>query len=341
MCSYDGPIRSLSRAPALLALLVAVALLAGCSVPPPEGNAPLRYRDLVFANVNVTRDLSYGRAPDNAGNPVDLKLDLYQPAGDTVARRPAMVFVHGGGFITGDKASGESFVRPFVQRGYVAVSINYRLLAPPGCAGVPDPAPACLTAATEAQHDAQAAVRWLRANAATYRIDPERIAMAGNSAGAITSLLAGWRSEDPGSSGNPGRSSAIRAAVSIAGGTPTNEAITAGDAPAIFFHGTEDRTVAYNWAVNNAAAMYNLGLPVVLQSFEGAGHGVLGRYGAQIDEQTRNFLYIFLDLGRAAGQPAAAARAADARLRSLERAFPEVRVRGAARSSRRGSAPAP
>jgi acetyl esterase/lipase len=290
------------RAVLMLLAAAAVAVLAGCTLPPPPGDAPLRYRDVVFGSVGVTRDLTYGSAPDLQGNPVTLKLDLYQPTGDTVARRPAFVWVHGGGFTMGDKASGASVATYYAQRGFVVVSINYRLLAPPGCAGDPDPAPECQTAALAAQHDGQAAVRWLRANASTYRIDTNRISMGGGSAGAITSLLAAWHSEDPGDSGNPGYSSRIAAAVSISGGAPTNELITAGDSPAIFFHGTADRVVFYSWAVSNAAAMHDAGIPVVLEPLEGAGHGLLGtQYRDLILQQADYFLYYQMDLGNAEG----------------------------------------
>jgi acetyl esterase/lipase len=254
--------RSAGRGTLRCAGPVALALIAFCSliaatVPRPPGKAPLRYRDAVFSSVNVTRDLTYGSAPDNDGNPVALKLDLYQPAGDRVGRRPAIVYVHGGGFSHGDKSAGAEFATYFAKRGFVVVSINYRLLAPPGCGGQAEPPPECVTAAYAAQHDAQAAVRWLRAKKATRRIDPTRIAMAGSSAGAITSLLVAWRHEDPGTSGNPGYSSAIRAAGSISGGTPTNQYITADDAPVIFFHGTEDRTVPYACAVSNYQEIRN------------------------------------------------------------------------------------
>jgi predicted esterase len=304
-----------------IALLAAVA---GCTVPRPPGDGPLRYRHPVFSSATVSTNITYGSAPDNSGNPVALQLDLYRPAGDTVARRPVVVWVHGGGFAAGDKASGRNFATYFARRGYIAASINYRLLAPPGCGGNPDPTPECVRAAEAAQHDAQAAVRWLRANAAFLGVDASRIAMAGSSAGAITSLLTGWRPEDPGTSGNPGPSSAIRAAVSIAGGTPTNEYITAGDAPAIFFHGTQDRTVFYAWAVSNAGAMYNLRIPVVLQSFQGAGHGLVEQgFGDVIYEQASYFLYGMLDLARAEGQPAAAARAVAPYERRLRAAYPE------------------
>ena len=307
---------------ACLALLTVV--LAGCTVPAPPGASPLRYRDAVFTNVGVTKDLQYGSAPDLSGNPVSLKLDLYQPTGDTVTRRPAIVWVHGGGFSVGDKASGAGFATYFAQRGYVVVSINYRLLAPVGCGGEIDPRPECVAAAYEAQHDAQAAVRWLRANAGTYKIDPFRIAMGGGSAGAITSLLAAWRWDDPGTSGNPGFSSRIGAAVSVSGGAPSNMYINAGDSPAIFFHGTADPVVAYDWAVRNAAAMYDAGIFTVLEPFPGAKHGLLADFRSVIFPQSANFLFYALDLAHAAGVPAAATRAAVDVQRELRSRYSDV-----------------
>jgi dipeptidyl aminopeptidase/acylaminoacyl peptidase len=281
----------------LVALALGATLLAGCTIPRPPGDGTLRYRDPVFSAVTTTTDLTYGSAPGADGNPETLKLDLYQPSGDTAAKRPALVWVHGGGFTMGDKSSGRARATFFAKLGYVAVSINYRLLSPDGCGGNPNPTPVCQNAALEAQHDAQAAVRWLRANAATYRIDPDRIAMAGASAGAVTSVLAATHSEDPGSSGNPGYPSNIRAAVSVSGGMPTNELIDAGDAPTLFIHGTEDNVVPFAWAVQNAAAMYNLGILTVLEPLEGAGHGLSAEYGALINEQSDYFLWFAMDLG--------------------------------------------
>lgn len=286
------------RRPAAAAIaLLALALLAGCTLPKPPGDGTVRYRDQVFSNVSVTPDIAYGSAPDADGNPVTLRLDLYQPVGDTVARRPAVIWIHGGGFTAGDKSSGATQASFFARRGYVAASINYRLLSEDGCGGTTDPTPECEQAAIAAQHDAQAAVRWLRANAGAYRIDTDRIGSAGSSAGAVTSLLVGWRPEDPGTSGNPGPSSAIRAAVSISGGAPTNEYIDRQDAPSIFFHGTEDTTVPYEWAVSNALAMYQAGAFTVLEVIEGAGHG-LG-WTPQISEQSSYFLYYAMDLANA------------------------------------------
>jgi acetyl esterase/lipase len=280
----------------LIVLCLSATVLAGCTVPRPPGEGSIRYRDPVFASVTTTTDITYGRAPAADGQPVDLKLDLYQPAGDSAAKRPALVWVHGGGFTGGDKSSGRARATFFARLGYVAVSINYRLLSPDGCGGDPDPSPVCENAALEAQHDAQAAVRWLRANAGTYRVDTNRIAMAGASAGGVTSVLAATHSEDPGTSGNQGQPSNIRAAVSVSGGVPTNELINAGDSPTLFIHGTEDPVVPYQWAVQNAAALFNLGIYTVLEPIEGARHGLASEYGALINEQSSYFLWYAMDL---------------------------------------------
>jgi dipeptidyl aminopeptidase/acylaminoacyl peptidase len=284
----------------VVALALSTALLAGCTVPRPPGDSPLRYRDQVFSNVTVTNDVTYGSATGINGTAETLKLDLYQPAGDTVAKRPAMIWIHGGGFTTGDKSSGAGKATLFAKLGYVVVSINYRLLSPVGCGGNPDPTPTCINAAIGAQHDAQAAVRWLRANANTYKIDTDRIAVSGGSAGAVTSLLVDWRPEDPGDSGNPGPSSKVRAAVSVSGGAPNNDYITADDGPALFIHGTADKVVPYQWAVQNAAAMYKLGILTVLEPIEGAAHGLPDSYATLINQQQSYFQYWAMDLAHAA-----------------------------------------
>ncbi|MGH9222958.1 MAG: alpha/beta hydrolase fold domain-containing protein [Acidimicrobiales bacterium] len=120
----------------------------------------------------MRRDVEYGVA-----NGKRLLLDAYVPT-DGSSRRPAVVLIHGGGFRAGDKASFEPEARKLVERkGWVAFSINYRLDE---------------TAAFPAEvEDVQAAVRWIRANARDYRVDPTRIGALGESAGAhLAAMLA-------------------------------------------------------------------------------------------------------------------------------------------------------
>ena len=306
-----GPSKRL-LVPAMVA--AAAIVLSGCLVPRPPGDAPLRYRDTVFSAVTLTSNLQYGSAVNSSGVNQALLLDLRQPTGDTLTSRPALVFVHGGGFSGGDKASGVApdMATEFAKRGYVTVSINYRLIAGP-CGGS-NLGGACVGAALDAGHDAQAAVRWLRANAARYRIDPTRIGISGESAGGITAALVGMRGDDPGTSGNPGFSSRVSGWVSISGGLPSGVFASADDAPALLFHGDADPIVPWQWSVDTTKALAGVGVPVFIQSLAGAGHVPYGQYRSRFIEQADYFFYLMLDAAHAQGQPVAAARAADALL---------------------------
>jgi len=287
---------------AAVSALAGVVAVVGCThVPAPEGAAPLRYRDPVFENVTVTSDLQYGTAPGRDGAPVALRLDLYQPADDTVTARPAVVWAHGGGFSGGDKARGPSpaLARLFARLGYVTVSINYRLLAASGCSGSNTRAD-CTSAALAAIDDGKAAVRWLRANASTYGVDPNRIAIGGESAGGITAAGVGLTPETAGNSGNPGPSNRVNAWIAISGGIPGGALVDRGDSPGYLFSGTEDRVVPHQWSVETAAEMVRDGNFVVLRTIEGAGHVPFDTHRELIETQSVNFLYGMLDLGRAA-----------------------------------------
>jgi acetyl esterase/lipase len=272
--------------------------LSGClvsEVGPPAGADTLRFRDEVFSSMTSTTNLTYGSAPRLDGQPVTLKLDLHEPTGDTATARPAIVYVHGGGFSSGTRTEGATLMAPMVRRGFVVASISYRLLAPPGCSGTSTP-PACYDAAYAAMDDARAAVRWLRANAATYRIDTSRIAIEGYSAGGVTATGVGLVSEEPGSSGNPGYPSNVRAWVSIAGGLPDGAGATPGDPPGYLFSGTADPTVPHQWSVDTAQALHEAGGFAVLKAKVGGGHGLPDM--TMVSQQTANFYYLTMNLGR-------------------------------------------
>jgi dienelactone hydrolase len=244
----------------------------------------------------MQRDLESGSAQGADGNPVSLRLDLYQPAGDTAARRPAVIWVHGGGFTRGSRLNPKivELSNFYARLGYVSAAISYRLLAPDDCSpGVPE----CVAAAIAAKHDAQAAVRWLRSQASSLRVDVDRIAIGGFSAGAVTSLLVGTGPEDPGSSGNPGFSSRVQGVISNCGGLPGDQGISAGDAPVSFFHGTADRLVPPEWAESNFAALWAVDVPAQMHMFQGAGHCPnWEQYGGVTREQSSRFLYYVMGL---------------------------------------------
>lgn len=284
----------------LLRLVVACVVLAaaGCDLNllTPSGPAPLRYRDDVFTNVTVTNGIVYGSAVGRDGVTVSLVLDKYEPAGDTATARPAIVWVHGGGFAPGLGRNSPEIVDEatvFAKKGYVGVSIDYRLGG--GCL---PPTAGCAVSVVHAKWDAQAAVRYLRRNAAQLKVDPNRIAIAGTSAGAITALNVGYGPEDVGTSGNPGFPSTVRAAVSLSGAavltTPNR-----GEAPALLFHGDADQIVQYQSAVNTVNAARNAGLVANFTVWPGEGHVPYVQHRQQILDQTRNFLYWTLDLANA------------------------------------------
>ncbi len=104
------------------------------------------------------------------------KLDLYLPEVPDENLRPVIVRIHGGAWRHGDKSAQRS-VSNYVRQGYVAVAINYRFSQQ-----------AVFPAQIE---DCKAAIRWLRAHAAEYGIDPERILVMGSSAGGHLAALLG------------------------------------------------------------------------------------------------------------------------------------------------------
>jgi len=106
---------------------------------------------------------------------VELLADLYHPRGMTAA--PVLVAVHGGGWQIGDRKVYQHWGPYLAARGYALFSIEYRLMKP-GVSTWPG-----------AAHDVRAAVQYVRANAAELGLDPERIALIGDSAGAHLSAM--------------------------------------------------------------------------------------------------------------------------------------------------------
>jgi acetyl esterase/lipase len=283
-------------------LLVAVVVVVVAGVAPAGASthartAGVRYRDDIFSAVKTATDITYGSAVDQTAALVTLKLDMYTPKGDTATSRPAIVWVHGGGFSGGDKTSVELLDESdqFARKGYVNVSINYRL-APVGCVGTITES--CLVGIVQAMQDAQTAVRFLRSRAKKYGIDPTRIAIGGSSAGAITALNVGYNAADPGPGDHQGFSSAAEAVQSLSGaaiGTTPG----ADGAPALLFHGTADPLVPYAWAQATVQSAKAAGLVAKLVTWPGDGHVPYLAHRAQILAKTRDFFYLHLDLAHA------------------------------------------
>lgn len=238
--------------PRRLLTIALLTVLATATVSPSAGAAQgTRYLDEVFAKIRTTKGLVYGRAVNSRGKLETLRLDVHEPAGDTAPVRAAVVWVHGGFFIEGSSESYPEAWTQFARAGFVTFSINYRLHPdlPRGAGAIVSELEIqqALDATRNTQHDAQAAVRWVRAHAAGYRIDPDRIAIAGHSAGGITSQLVAYNDHDAGTSGTPGESSTVAAAVSMAGGSVPllMTRVDTGEPPLLLIHGVMDDIVPF------------------------------------------------------------------------------------------------
>ena len=134
----------------------------------------------------------------------------------------------------------------------------------------------CQAAIFAAQHDAQAAVRWVRANAARYGVDPGKVAMAGFSAGAVTALHVAYRSDDPGDVGDlDGTDSRIQAALSASGCNYLPESIGPGDAPVHLLHARLDPAVPFACAQDVAQRAQAAGLVAETMFYDDGAHADL------------------------------------------------------------------
>ncbi len=281
------------RRSAIVAALVAV-LGVGAVLPLPRAEAAgIRYLEEVFPSWTTTSDIVYGQSVTRQGVLQQHRLDVLEPAGDTAARRAAVVWVHGGYFLRGSK-DVEWYAEAreqFVKAGYVVFSINYRLN--------PDIPEGLLPTLTEvqieqylatlrdAQHDAQAAVRWVRAHAAQYRLDPNRIAIAGHSAGGLIAEAVLFNEHDPGTTGTPDVSSRVNAAIASAGAGlyGVTQQIDLGESPLLISHGVVDDVVPYPPNIATCALTVALGNVCEQVLDPDQAHGVFG-YG-----HWRSFLY--------------------------------------------------
>jgi len=261
----------------------------------PRGNSTTQATNSAPTAINLTklgkveRDITYGVADGIA-----LKMDIYYPkaAEGTV---PAVLYVHGGGWTKGDKrvGAGATEIPELVSRGYLVAAINYRL------------APQYKFPAQI--EDVKCAVRFLRANAATYGIDPEHIGAWGGSAGGHLVSLLGVTDTTAGFEGNGGyanQSSQVQAVVDMFGpsdlsmvfeganqrlqaqvfGTTDHNSeivkraspitwVSSDDPPFLILHGEKDTLVPPSQSEILYDQLISAGVPATLVIVKNAGHG--------------------------------------------------------------------
>ncbi|WP_397569300.1 alpha/beta hydrolase fold domain-containing protein [Schlesneria sp. T3-172] len=240
--------------------------------------------------------------PDNQ----HLQLNLARPKSGE-GPFPAVICIHGGGFRAGKRDGYDTLCVRLSERGYVAATITYRL------------APKYQFPA--AVHDTKAAVRWMRANAKKYHVDPERIGMTGGSAGGHLAQFLAVTAHVPqfeGDGGNPEQSSTVACVVNVYGPSDFTQSygksvdahevlplwfggnletkralhihgsplywVTPNAAPTLCIHGTEDKYVAHEQAVWLVDRLNAAAVEAELLTLEGAGHGFKGADAEKADQ---------------------------------------------------------
>ena len=248
-------------------------------------------------DVSIQSNVIFGK-----GGGRDLTMHVLSPKKRPENPAPVFVWIHGGGWQGGRKESGIYSMVPFVRRGFVSVTIEYRLT---------DEAP--FPAQIE---DCKCAIRYLRAHADKYQIDPDRIAVGGASAGGHLAALVGTSGgidELEGSGGWPEQSSEVQAVVDLYGptdfelfvttkgyekhnrdGSPESKLLGGGtvlenkngirqvnpityidkdDPPFLIIHGSEDPTVPLNQSKTLLESLKKANVDCKLHVIRGAKHG--------------------------------------------------------------------
>ena len=195
-----------------LPCFLAIALIhATQAFQPPEGVKVDRFvalNDTPWQAVPKTAEVPLRSAENQLvtqRNELAVKVDICRPDDDRLL--PGVLLIHGGGWIAGSKDAFRSTARALAQRGYVVVSTSYRLATQ-----APFPA---------AVHDVKAAVRWMRANATIWQLDPTKIGAVGGSAGGHLAGMIATTADRVLEEPNPpfaDHSSALQAAVLMGAG---------------------------------------------------------------------------------------------------------------------------
>jgi len=262
--------------------------------------------------VNVEKDISYA-----SRNNSDLHLDIYAPVSNTAETHPAVVLIHGGGWISLDKSTMRTMGNILARSGFVAFSVDYRLFQ-----GSQNRWPAQLD-------DVQLAVRWVRANAAKYHINPDRIGAFGHSAGAHLAALLGLEDTSH-TSALAQYSSKVQAVVDVSGPTDftvNHDADSAeflsgflgGDyathpqlwrdaspvfhvrkdaAPFLIMHGTQDQSVPISQAQELYDKLHSAGVPVSFIKVDDGHTFQTPEARHQLAVETRSFFSRYLNEGR-------------------------------------------
>ena len=213
-------------------------------------------------------------------------LDILQPSAPALADRPGVIFIHGGGWIQGNKEGTlEQYCLPFIRHGFVVANVEYRLANAA-------PAPAAVS-------DVLKAAQWFHDRAVRYKVDPKRILVSGASAGGHLALMVGMAPESTKIAGVidffgiadvtdqlegpnareyaaqwiPEQPSRLELARQMSPMTYVRKGLP----PILALHGDADPLVPYQQSVKLTKAIKNAGGDVELITVPGAKHGFTPR----------------------------------------------------------------
>lgn len=270
----------------------------------------------IFTDAQIDYDTAvvYGNALNYQGVNQNLLLNICYPSAavDTFTKRPLVILMHGGGFLVGGRNDMNSMCIEFSKRGFVAATIGYRLGWDTGVGGCDGDTISNEEAVYRGFQDAHAALRYLVANADTYKIDTSWIFCGGESAGGVNTLNIAFTSQDEmsgrypflqatlGDINNSGNSLqntfSLKAVFNNWGSIVDTAFITADDAlPMIAFHGDLDQCLPIDYGTYNGCPNYvhlfgsrpvynkllSLGVCAELTVKTGGDHGIYDETHAQ------------------------------------------------------------
>jgi acetyl esterase/lipase len=236
-------------------------------VEQPGSKGQQRYVDTVFDQVSIEKDIVFGQSVNEKGETEVLKLDVYSPVDDHLKKRPVIFWIHGGGFTFGNDKSQKYIVEMatrFAKKGYVGVSVDYRLRAKPK-----DTPKETIADAVE---DVLKGLEWLRKNSGQLKIDASKIVVAGGSAGGMLGCHL-CLNDRPNSRAT--EKAGVVAFVNLWGSPAPmwgELQIDKNDPPTIIVHGTADKLVDYQNSVILAEKLTAASVKNQLITIHDAGH---------------------------------------------------------------------
>lgn len=242
---------------------------------------------------------------------VSLALDIYRKKDDSGNLKPAMIFIHGGAWKSGKRSDYLPYLIDYARKGYVTITVSYRLSR--------------VAKFPAAVQDVNCAVKWVKAHAETYGIDPDRLVLIGGSAGGHLSMMVGYGGDDPLFGGDCAfdEDNSVKAIVNLYGPTDltTDEAknrsepisflgaryeekpdvykqasprfyITSEAPPTLIFHGTIDSVVPVSQSDSLSVWLEEAGVPFRYYRLKGWPHTM--DLAVKVNEYCQYYIDAFL-----------------------------------------------